>query len=751
MGLYRSQFISMIIMIALGMGVFVGFNMEWYSIQRNTEDFFESTGYADYRIVSELGYSEDDLEKIENITGVDEASRFFSVNVDVKDHESDTLTLTVTENENVSGVFLVDGEEYDENSKDGIWLSDKYAEANDIEIGDELSLVYSGVIEISGTVKGLVKSSEYMLCVRDETQLMPDYETHCFAYVSPAMYKAETGLSYYPQINVLSNMGKTDFINAVNDAFGKTSLVLTKADTISYSNAKGVEEEGQTMGALLPPLFLLIAVLTMVTTMHRLTAKEKTQIGTFKALGFKNKRITRHYTSYALIIGVVGTLLGIVLGFFIAWIIINPDSFMGEYFDIPSRHLYLPWFCILILVAVVGLLTLIGYLSVRQMLRGSAAEALAPYTPGKMKNMLIEKTKWFHNRSFGTRWNMRDTVRHKSRTAMSLLGVVGCMMIVVCALGLRDTMQSFVHLYYEGATNYTSRIYLNDEVTDDKVAELKERYEGDVSASISVQIEDKAISLDVFNVTHDLVRFPSEDTGYTEIGDDGAYICMRLAEEFNLSVGDSFTVSPYGSDDEYLLTVAGIVRSVSENIVITDDFAESAGIDYTIDSIYTLTEKTDIESDSAVKNILTKQSIMDSFDSFLEIMNTMIVVLIVAAAVLGIVVLYNLGVMSFTERSREMATLKVVGFKDKKIRSLLVGQTVWTTLAGAIIGLPTGIGVLQILINMLANDYEMKMTVTLLTCVLSLLLTFGVSLLVSVMVARKNKYIDMVEALKGAE
>lgn len=142
---------------------------------------------------------------------------------------------------------------------------------------------------------------------------------------------------------------------------------------------------------------------------------------------------------------------------------------------------------------------------------------------------------------------------------------------------------------------------------------------------------------------------------------------------------------------------------------------------------------------------------MDSFDSFLEIMNTMIVVLIVAAAVLGIVVLYNLGVMSFTERSREMATLKVVGFKDKKIRSLLVGQTVWTTLAGAIIGLPTGIGVLQILINMLANDYEMKMTVTLLTCVLSLLLTFGVSLLVSVMVARKNKYIDMVEALKGAE
>ncbi|HOO60955.1 MAG TPA: ABC transporter permease, partial [Bacillota bacterium] len=195
----------------------------------------------------------------------------------------------------------------------------------------------------------------------------------------------------------------------------------------------------------------------------------------------------------------------------------------------------------------------------------------------------------------------------------------------------------------------------------------------------------------------------------------------------------------------------GIVRSVSENIVITDDFAESAGIDYTIDSIYTLTEKTDIESDSAVKNILTKQSIMDSFDSFLEIMNTMIVVLIVAAAVLGIVVLYNLGVMSFTERSREMATLKVVGFKDKKIRSLLVGQTVWTTLAGAIIGLPTGIGVLQILINMLANDYEMKMTVTLLTCVLSLLLTFGVSLLVSVMVARKNKYIDMVEALKGAE
>ena len=172
-------------------------------------------------------------------------------------------------------------------------------------------------------------------------------------------------------------------IEKVDRALGSTVMVYTKDETISYSEAKGEATEGKTMGSILPVLFLLIAVLTMVTTMHRLTAKEKTQIGTLKALGFKDKRILRHYTSYAFMVGILGSAIGIVLGYGVAYFIMNPDGMMGTYLDMPEWNLYFPWFCYIVLAAMIALLTLIGFLSVKQMLKGTAADALRPYSPKK--------------------------------------------------------------------------------------------------------------------------------------------------------------------------------------------------------------------------------------------------------------------------------------------------------------------------------------------------------------------------------
>ncbi len=751
MGLYKAQFISMIIMIALGIGIFVGFNMEWVSIDVNTSSFFEKTNFADFRIISDSGFSEDDLNKVKDIDGVSDVSRFLSVNADVEGQNGDTVALTVTENENVSKPYLISGKEYDAKSENGVWLSDKYAAANGFELGDDITFKYK-TIEISGKVEGLIKASEYLVCVRDSSQLMPDYNTHGFAYISPVMYEKAAKTAFYPQINILSFLSKKEMAEKIDAALDKTLLVLSKDENSSYAAQQGEAEEGKTMGSVMPVLFLLIAVLTMVTTMHRLTAKEKTQIGTLKALGFKDKRILRHYTSYAFMIGIIGSALGIGLGYFVAWFLMNPNGSMGTYLDMPEWKLGIPWFCYIILAAIIVLLTLIGFLSVKQMLHGTPADALRPYTPKKVKNLLVEKTKWFHRLSFGTRWNLRDTMRHKSRTAMSLIGIIGCTLLIVGSLGMRDTMTAFLDMYYNDATNYSSRIYVSEDATDEQIQELIKKYDGDWSASVSVQLDEKAISLDVYELTTNKVRFPSAETkDFENIGDDGAYICKRLSDEFNLKKGDTVTISPYGSDDEYTLKISGIIRSVSENIVISPKYAEKAGIVVKADSIYTSTEKADIKAESAIKSVQSKQMIIDSFDTFNEIMNMMVAVLIVAATVLGIVVLYNLGVMSYTERYREMATLKVVGFRNRKIGKLLISQNMWVTVIGVIVGIPAGIGTLSFLVTQLASEYEMRISVSVLSIAVSAVLTFAVSLLVSLMVARKNKKIDMVEALKGAE
>ena len=747
---YKAQFISMILMITIGVGIFVGFNMEWVSIDINTKRFFKESNFADYRVVSELGFSEKDAENVENIKGVDKVSRYISVPADVKEKDGDSLALTVTENFDVSSFLKVDGADYDKNSEDGLWISDKYAAANDISIGDKLTLVYKG-ITINTVVKGTVKSGEHLVCVRDETQLMPDYNTYGFGYISPAAYKKALGRDYYPQLNIISDLSKEEITDKTDEALGKTTLVLSKDENSSYSAADGEMEEGKTMGSVLPVLFLLIAVLTMVTTMHRLTAKEKVQIGTLKALGFRDKRILRHYTSYAFMIGIIGSVAGIGLGYLVARMIMGRDGTMGTYFDMPYWELRLPTFCIVILAVLILALTLIGFLSVKEMLKGTAADSLRPYAPKKMKKLLLEKTTLWNRFSFGTRWNMRDIMRHKSRTLMSLVGIAGCMVIVVGTMGMRDTMNAFLSTYYDDSMKYSSRIYLSETATEEDTQKIIDTYKGDSSATVSVQIDDKAVALDIYDITRGKVRFPAEKDGYVTPAKDGAYICMRIADKFDLAAGDTLKISPYGSDKTYKLKIAGVIRSVSENIVISTDYAKTLDIPSKTDSVYTDTKKADIKSEESISAVQSKQTIIDSFDTFMEIMYMMISILIIAAAVLGIVVLYNLGVMSYTERYREMATLKVVGFRDKKIGWLLIGQNMWVTLIGAVLGIPLGIALLNYLLLTMASEYELKLAIGPLTYITGLVITFGVSLTVSWAVARKNRKIDMVEALKGAE
>ena len=754
MGLYKAQFISMIIMIALGVGIFVGFHMEWVSIEKNTGAFFEQTGLPDYRVVNEEGFSPADAEKIGNIKGVTAVSRFLSVNVDVKDSGGDTLTLTVSENIRVSGFLVKEGEAYSEKSVDGIWLSERYAAENGVNIGDEITLSYKG-FAVRGRVAGLIQAGEYLICVRDESQLMPDYGTHGFAYISPAFYEAMTGTTeksaYYPMVSVLATADKAAFTEELDKTLGKALPVLGREENASYAGASGEIEEGKTMGSVLPVLFLAIAVLTMVTTMHRLTAKEKTQIGTLKALGFRDGKILRHYTSYAAIIGVIGTALGIGLGYAVAFLIMNPSGAMGTYFDMPSWHIYLPVFCYPILAGLILALTLIGFLSTRKMLHGTAADALRPYTPKKMKPLWLERTKLFHRLSFSVRWNLRDIARHKARTLMSLVGIVGCTTILVGSFGMRDTMASFLDIYYNDATRYASRIFVAEDATPEERAALVAQYDGDSSASRSVQWGEKTVSLDIYVLSHDFVRFPDRNNAFLTLADDGAYICTRLAQEYGVDVGDSFRITPYGSKQEYTLRVAGVIRSVSESIVVSGHYAETCGISYAADSVYTATAKEDIAPQGCIKSVQSKQMIIDSFDSFTELMNLMILLLAVAAMVLGVVVLYNLGVMSYTERYREMATLKVVGFRNRKIAGILIGQNLGVTLFGGLVGVPLGILVLKYLLDKMASEYEMRLAVSPLSCLFGLALTFGVSLLVSLLLARKNKNIDMVEALKGAE
>lgn len=344
---------------------------------------------------------------------------------------------------------------------------------------------------------GLIKSGEHMICVADKNQLMPDYNSFGYAYISPEKLRSvirekakntaseelkkagvpdsmiserldmlltdkvldEAENQVYAQVNILSDMDKEKLEDAVKNALGRTIMVTPKTDHVVYKEAMGESDEGKTMGSVLPVLFLAIAILTMVTTMHRIATKEKIQIGTLKALGFKNRRILRHYTSYGLFIGFAGTALGMGLGYLVCKSVMSENGMMGTYFDMPDWSAATPFFCYPVMLGTIVLLTLISFLSVHRQLRGTAAEALRPYTPKKMRKLIWERTKLWDKLRFGTKWNIRDLSRHKSRSFMTLFGIVGCMMLMVGGLGMRDTMSGFLDLLDKDISDYDGKRY----------------------------------------------------------------------------------------------------------------------------------------------------------------------------------------------------------------------------------------------------------------------------------------------------
>lgn len=783
---YKAQFISMIIMMTLGIGIFLGFNMEWKTIEYDVDRFLNGTKYADYRLYSETGFTRDELAQIASIEGVDAATRFLSVNLELKGDSKKALALDVSENFTVSAFTLMSGQPYEETGE-GLWLSDKFAARNGIAEGDTLTLEFQGM-DIPCEVVGLIKSGEHMICLADSNQVMPDYSTFGYAYISPAKLDiilhekllsgiaaelrnagipaetaaglAETKLTeemfehakneVFSQINLRSGLGKAELEDAVKAKLGRTLMVVPKEDHVVYKEAMGEAKEGKAMGSILPVLFLAIAILTMVTTMHRIATKEKTQIGVLKALGFKNRRILLHYSLYGLFIGVIGAALGAVLGYFVCKAVMSENGMMGTYFDMPDWSAATPAFCYPVIAGTVVLLALISFLSVRAQLKGSAADALRPYTPKKMKKTALEKLPLFEKLNFAAKWNLRDLSRHKSRVAMTLVGIVGCMVLLVGGLGMRDTMSGFLDLFDNGISHYTTKVNLAENTSLEQARPLIAELDGDWESYSGISIDGSTATLDIVHNAGGRISVIDRNNKPIDMRDDGVYLCLRLADKAR--PGDLIEFSPYGSEETYRVKVLGYNRSImTESVTMTDRCADSLGIGYSVSAIYTEKRSDEIPPSELISGKQDKRQLMDSFSSFVQIMDSMVLILVIAAVILGIVVLYNLGIMSYVERSRELATLKVLGFRSKKIGRLLISQNIWLTVIGIVLGLPAGVGALQWMLSALAAEYEMKLMLGPLTYCVSILLTFGVSLLVGWMVARKNRKIDMVEALKSAE
>lgn len=769
----KTQFVSIFLMAFLGMWIFVGMDSESSGGLETIQQYYAETNLADYWMMGN-SFSVDEKQEAESIPGVAAAERRLIVTGEadlsakadtaMSDEEADaahySMQIIFVESQEISKMVLCSGESFKE-GKSGIWIEELFAKAHDLKPGDVLKLKY-GDTQFEGMIKGLVRHPEYVYYLSEEETIMPNYANYGYVILSESDYPNPDGIVYNQMliksddtVDVEDDAQKQMLKKRIEKAIDRDSVVITdRKQNASYAMFDSEIQQHKTMGAMFSVVFLLIAVLGIVTTMTRMTANQRTQIGTLKALGFSKKVITRHYISYGFWISLMGSVIGAATGYFS----IPPLVFMafeGSYI-VPRLGASFSPASLGAIILSVAVSTCVSYFACRKELADPPAVTLKPAAPKKITHTALEKSKFWLRLNFSTQWNFRDVLRNKARTVMGMVGVCGCTMLMLGAFGCSDAIVGMLDWMYGELMTGQNKIMLNEQCDYSTALDYANEYKGQMVQETAVEfIRDDVCKTGTLTVvdTGNYLHYQGEKMEPIRLTKSGVAMSYRMATSLGIRPGDVVKWHIVGEDEWETTRISQIYRDPSvQGIVMRRATFETMEHDFVPTSILTnQTPKADITDDAKVQAVMNISEMKQAFMKSIEIMNLMIGLMVGGAVILGVVVLYNLGVLSFVEKMREIATLKVLGFQSKKIRAILQKQNIWVTVAGILIGLPAGYGLLIGICSTMPDTMDMVPELSMLSYLYSIGGTFLVSVSVNFFLSGKVKTIDMVDALKGVE
>lgn len=776
-----SQFITIFLMVLIGVMVYVGIEAYMDGMTSAADNFYKNNNIQDLNVMGNL--SDKDLDKIKSLDNVKDAEKKLVVNAIDKDDKDKTYLLSFIDSNNISKFHIMDGEKFDVNKK-GAWVDNFYAEKNNLKVGDTIKIKYD-TFSLEEKILGLINVPDHIYDVKDESELVPNRENFGFVYLSvneiPESYikdlvmkemkitdekifdKYVTSFNYkeyipynYIMVDVNKKKNVTSVKEDIEDKVSNAKAIVKIEDTLSYQRYQGEIDEGASYVGIFSGLFLFIAMLSVITTMTRVVKKQKLQIGTMKALGIKNSKIVMHYVGYGFFVSLAAAIFGIILGkYFIGTFFLNMEM---DYFEVPNGVPVVKSFSYLVALLVVIVVSFITYLTCRKELFKKPAEALRNEVPNVKVSSLNLSTKGiFKKLNFSSKWNYRDILRNKFRTVTAVVGIVGCCMLIVCAFGMLNSMNHFIKLQFEDLYNFNYKLSLKENLKYDELKVLTDKYGNNTSETLTIETkigkEREANTIFVTNAGN-LVRFQNENGEFIKVNkNNGVYVTRKLADQKNLKVGDTIKWHIYGVNKYYESKIVGLTKDPQvQNLTMTKEYLESLDIDYKPDSLYTNTDLKDIKDIKNVSLVQDINELKNSLESMLSMMKSMIMLIIVFAIGLGAIIIYNMGILSYSEKQYQFATLKVLGFSDKKIRKIFVQQNNWITVLSIIIGLPTGYYMTSwIYESVIADNYDLSAYINLSTYLIAIIGTILVSIIVSRMLSKKVNKINMVSSLKVNE
>lgn len=557
-----------------------------------------------------------------------------------------------------------------------------------------------------------------------------------------------------------------------------TFTYVLRDDNPGYLEYEENANRISSIATVFPTIFFLIAALVSLTTMGRMIEEKRTEIGTYKALGYKNSEVSLKFIIYSLTAGLTGTLLGLLVGFYLfPTIIINAYGQLYNMTEFPT-----PWYLSYSLIGLaVGLFCTLGIsmIVLRVDLMSSPATLLRPKAPKAGKTILLERIQPLWRRlNFNQKVTMRNLFRYKSRMFMTVFGIAGCTAMILTGFGLKNSISDIVPIQFNEVWRYQGIVTFDEEASTQAIEEyqaavsqldllsatlgmtsenLTVAQTGKASQEVTVYVPENPAELS------DFVSFTDRKTGEVyALGDNGVIINEKLAKLFQLAIGDTIELKN-GDNEIFEVNISGITENYVGHFAYFSPtyYEEIFGEIPTYNSeLLLFSEALTKEQENQIANDLMKQDrvlnvtfLSDSstaLDDTTEILNIVVWLLIISAGLLAFIVLYNLNNINISERIRELSTIKVLGFYNKEVTMYIYRENIFLTLFGIIAGLFLG----QILHGYVLATVELDMLmfspeIHLLSYLYSSLITLFFTIIVGFVMYQKLKHVDMIEALKS--
>ena len=570
-----------------------------------------------------------------------------------------------------------------------------------------------------------------------------------------------------------------DAENEINDIEMPEWYIYDRSNLPDYTGYGENADRMRAIGELFPAIFFLVAALISLTTMTRMVEEQRTQIGTLKALGYERHSIAGKYLGYALLATVSGSVVGILFGEKVfPYIIINAYGIMYQHMN----DIVIPYnleYGLGAAAAALASTLLATIFSCYKELREQAAELMRPPTPKQGQRVMLERVKFIWKRlNFSWKASIRNLVRYKKRLFMTIFGIGGCMALMLVGFGLKDSIFAIVDIQYGEIQLYDGNIILSDDATEEEKSNIITTLEKDskmagstegILSQITVGNGDEwhDVYLDVPKNVEEFSEFVVLQDRVTnekyELDDSGAILTEKMATELDVEPGDTVTIRDENRGDLEVEISAVCENYMSHYLYMTPAYYEKVyGEQPDYNSIFyktadRITEEAERIGEEALTlpgalSVSYTTDLREQVDNMLGALDEVIVVLIISAGMLAFVVLYNLNNINITERQRELATLKVLGFYNGEVAMYVYRENIVLTVLGAVFGIVLGKFLHGfIIVTVEIESVMFGRNIDLSSFIYGFLLTILFSLLVNGAMYFKLKKINMVESLKSVE